>query len=162
MTLSAKARAERAAAAMLARDAASGAVGLELGRVDAGQAEMRLRVAGRHLNGHGLCHGGVIFMLADTCFAVAANSDNRNTLAQHGMISYLAPARAGDLLTATARSLSRVGRNGIVDVCVRNQNGETIAEFRGFSRSIRGRLFDEEAPGHAEHAEQADQAERKR
>jgi acyl-CoA thioesterase len=81
--------------------------------------------------------------LADSAFAFACNSRNQSTVAQHNVISYLAPGRVGDVLTATAREVSLNGRNGIYDVTVTNQDGTRIAEFRGFSRAITGRLFDE-------------------
>ena len=139
-----QARAERCAEIMLAGDAASRALGLELEEIGPGYARMGLTVGTHHINGHGVCHGGVIFTLADTCFAFACNSRNQNTLAQHAMVSYLAPGRLGDRLTAVAREVSQVGRSGIYDVRVTNQDGAVIAEFRGFSRMIKGRLFDED------------------
>jgi phenylacetic acid degradation protein PaaD len=100
-------------------------------------------VAERHANGHGICHGGITFALADSAFAFACNSRNQSTVAQHNMISYLAPGRLGDVLTATATELSLTGRSGIYDVKVTNQNAIVIAEFRGFSRAIKGQLFEE-------------------
>ena len=139
-------RAERCAAIMLAGDAASRALGLELEEIGPGHARMGLSVGAQHVNGHGVCHGGVIFTLAETCFAFACNSRNQNTLAQHAMVSYLAPGQLGDRLTAVAREVSQAGRSGIYDVRVTNQDGVVIAEFRGFSRTIKGQLFDESQP----------------
>ncbi len=138
-----KARAEAAAAAMWANDDASRWFGMELVEVDEGRAILRLPVVAHHCNGHGSCHGGVSFALADSAFAFACNSRNVSTVGQHTMMSYLAPAHVGDVLTATASELSLTGRSGIYDVRVTNQDGQLIAEMRGFSRAIKGRLFEE-------------------
>ncbi len=138
-----KERAQKAAAAMWGRDNASKWAGMELGEVDEGTAILTLAVQDHHCNGHGICHGGVTFMLADSAFAFACNSRNQSTVAQHNVISYVAPARSGDLLTACATELSLTGRSGIYDVTVTNQTGQKIAEFRGFSRAVKGPVFDE-------------------
>ena len=111
--------------------------------MDEGRATLTMTVRPEHCNGHGICHGGVTFMLADSAFAFACNSRNLSTVAQHNMISYLAPGRAGDVLTAEAHEVTQTGRSGIYDVTVTNQEGTLIAEFRGFSRQIKGQLFDE-------------------
>ncbi|MEP6020530.1 MAG: hydroxyphenylacetyl-CoA thioesterase PaaI [Paracoccaceae bacterium] len=143
MTLNAKQRAQRSAQTMWDNDNASPWFGMELTHVDEGQAEMTLTVTQNHTNGHGICHGGVTFALADSTFAFACNSRNQNTVAQHNMVSYIAPARLGDQLTARATEVSLQGRTGIYDVTVTNQDAVTIAEFRGVSRAIKGQLFDE-------------------
>ncbi|MBM2577866.1 hydroxyphenylacetyl-CoA thioesterase PaaI [Jannaschia sp. Os4] len=135
-------RAERSARAMLSRDAASAWMGFELVSVGEGAATVRLVVEAHHCNGHGTCHGGVIFALADTGFAVACNSRNQATVAMHATVSFLAPARAGDVLTATARETHLAGRNGIYDVEVAGSAGP-IAQFRGMSRAVRGALYEE-------------------
>ncbi|MDO6478771.1 hydroxyphenylacetyl-CoA thioesterase PaaI [Shimia thalassica] len=135
--------AEKSAAAMWAGDRASQDLGMSIAEVDEGRAVLNLTVAERHANGHGICHGGITFALADSAFAFACNSRNQSTVAQHNMISYLAPGRLGDVLTATATELSLTGRSGIYDVKVTNQNAIVIAEFRGFSRAIKGQLFEE-------------------
>ncbi|RMD89166.1 MAG: hydroxyphenylacetyl-CoA thioesterase PaaI [Alphaproteobacteria bacterium] len=137
-------RARAAAAAMMAADAASKWFGAELEEVREGYARMGLTVRAEHLNGHGICHGGVSFALADSAFAFACNSRNQRTVAAHDIISFVAPAQAGDRLTAEAREVVREGRSGIYDVRVTNQHGKVIAELRGFSRTIAGHLFDEE------------------
>lgn len=142
-----KERAERAAQAMWNKDSASPALGLKMENVDEGHAQLSLVVEKRHTNGHGICHGGVIFMLADTAFAFACNSRNQSTVAHHNAITYVAPARPGDQLMATATEVSLRGRNGIYDVTVVNQDNDLIAEFRGCSRAVRGHLFDEEGRG---------------
>jgi acyl-CoA thioesterase len=139
-----KERAERSAEAMWARDNASPWVGIELVQVDEGAATMTLTVSDHHCNGHGICHGGVTFMLADSTFAFACNSRNQPTVAQHNVISFIAPARAGDILTARAMEQSLTGRSGVYDVTVTNQQNQKIAEFRGFSRAVKGSLFDED------------------
>ena len=143
MSLTPKQRAEQAAAAMWEGDKASQWLGMKIETVDEGQAVLSLTVQPQHANGHGICHGGITFALADSCFAFACNSRNQSTVAQHNMISYLAPASLGDQLTATALEVSLTGRNGIYDVTVSNQNGTKIAEFRGYSRAIKGQLFQE-------------------
>ena len=137
-------RAEKSSAAMWANDRASPWIGLELGKVDEGVARMTLRVQEHHCNGHNICHGGVIFTLADSAFAFACNSRNQNTVAQNNMITFIAPGQLGDLLTAEAREVSLTGRSGVYDVRVVNQLGKVIAEMRGLSRAIKGQLFDEE------------------
>ncbi len=138
-----KERATRAAEAMWSDDDASKWLGMTLVSVDEGTAVMTLTVQQHHCNGHGMCHGGITFSLADSCFAFACNSRNQSTVAQNNMITYTAPAQVGDVLTATAREVSLTGRSGIYDVCVTNQNGKTIAEMRGLSRAIKGQLFTE-------------------
>lgn len=135
--------ARRSADAMWANDDASKWLDMELIEVDAGSASLTLTVAQHHTNGHDICHGGIIYALADSTFAFACNSRNQNTVAQHCTISYIAPARLNDRLTAKAVEVSTMGRNGIYDVKISNQNDEIIAEFRGFSRTIKGQLFQE-------------------
>jgi len=138
-----KERAEKSAAAMWADDHASKWAGMEIVSVDEGVAELSLTVQPHHCNGHGIGHGGVTFMLADSAFAFACNSRNQSTVAMHNIISYLAPARLGDRLIARAQEVVLNGRNGIYDVKVTNQNDDLIAEFRGMSRAISGTLFEE-------------------
>jgi len=104
---------------------------------------MSLLVAQHHTNGHDICHGGFIFTLADTAFAFACNSYNQVTVAQHNLISFIAPGKLGDTLTADCVELSRSGRSGTYDVSVKNQHDELIALFRGHSRTLKGQLFDE-------------------
>ncbi|WP_170790029.1 hydroxyphenylacetyl-CoA thioesterase PaaI [Ruegeria lacuscaerulensis] len=138
-----KERAERAAQVMWASDNASPWAGMQIDMVDEGQAQLSLTVAEHHVNGHGICHGGLIFMLADSAFAFACNSRNQSTVAQHNTISYITPGRLGDRLTARAREVALTGRSGIYDVTVTNQSDAVIAEFRGCSRAVRGQLFEE-------------------
>ena len=130
---------------MWAADAASKWLGMTLVEVGEGSAVLRLTVEDHHCNGLGVCHGGVTFALADSAFAFACNSRNQRTVAQHNQISYLAPAHAGDALTASAREVSRAGRSGLYDVRVTKADQTVVAEFRGACRTIGGTLID--APG---------------
>ncbi len=136
-------RAERSAEAMWAEDNASAWLGMQIDRMEEGAATLSLTVEKHHTNGHGICHGGITFSLADSAFAFACNSRNQSAVAQHNTITYVAPARLGDRLTAVAREVSLTGRSGIYDVAVRNQDGATIAQFRGCSRIVQGTLFEE-------------------
>ncbi|WP_299784844.1 hydroxyphenylacetyl-CoA thioesterase PaaI [uncultured Marivita sp.] len=136
-------RAEKAAQTMWDQDHASQWLGMELIAASEGRAVLELTVAQHHCNGHGMCHGGVIFALADSAFAFACNSRNQATVAQHNVISYIASGRLGDRLRAEATEISLRGRSGITDVTVTNQTGTVIAEFRGMSRAIKGTVFDE-------------------
>lgn len=115
--------------------------GMTLVSVDEGKAVMTLTVQKHHCNGHGMCHGGITFSLADSCFAFACNSRNQSTVAQSNMITYTAPGQVADVLTATPQEVSLTGRRGIYDVRVSAQDGKTIAEMRGLSRAIKGQLF---------------------
>jgi acyl-CoA thioesterase len=135
--------AERVAATMFANDRASQALGMRIASVLPGRAELTMTVRDDMLNGHAICHGGFIFALADSTFAFACNSYNRNTVAQGCSIDYLAPAHAGDVLHAVGVERSRGGRTGVYDIEVRNQNGRTVALFRGKSYRIDGHVVDE-------------------
>jgi acyl-CoA thioesterase len=118
---------------MLDADAASAALGIRLVEAGAGRAVLRLTVRDDHLNGFGITHGGIVFALADTAFAVACNEDDRVTVAAGADISFLRSTRAGDVLTATATRRARSGRSGLYDVTVVDGAGEVVAEFRGRS-----------------------------
>ena len=139
-----KERAERSAQAMWAGDRASAWVGMQLVEVDEGRATLQLTIRPEHCNGHGIGHGGITFMLADSAFAFACNSRNIITVAQHNTISFIAAVREGDVLTATATETTLVGRSGITDVTVTNQSGAIVAQFRGASRALGGHLFEED------------------
>ncbi len=136
--------AQRCADAMWAKDNASREAGLHIVEVSAGRAVLTMTVESRHTNGHSICHGGYIFLLADTAFAFACNSYNQSAVAQQNAITYVAPALLHDVLTATATEASRRGRSGVYDATVVNQNNETIALFRGNSRTLGERLFEDE------------------
>lgn len=126
------------AQAMWDKDLASRSLGMSLDAAGPGKATLSLTITAVMTNGHKTCHGGYIFTLADSAFAFACNSYNQNTVAQHCSVTFLRPAFEGDRLTARAREVSRIGRGGIYDITVTNQNGEHVAEFRGHSRTIKG------------------------
>ena len=127
--------------AMYEADAASRALGFELVEVRAGYARMRAAVRPDFLNGHGICHGGLIFTLADSTFAFACNSYNVNTVASGCSIEFLRPVRGGEVLTAEAVEQTVSGRTGIYDIRVINGSGETVAMFRGKSAHIKGHVI---------------------
>jgi len=139
----AQALAERVAREMLDRDPASRKLGMHIGKVAPGRAEVTMEVRADMLNGHAICHGGFIFTLADSAFAYACNSYNLSTVASGCAIDFVAPAREGDVLTARAAERSAAGRTGVYDIEVVNQRGETIALFRGKSYRIKGHVIDE-------------------
>lgn len=130
--------AEASAQAMWAGDRASQDLGMRLDRIAPGEATMSMMLTETMSNGHGNCHGGYMFTLADSAFAFACNSYNQMVVAQHCSITYLSPGRIGDRLTATAREVSRRGRSGIYDIAITNQDGVQVAEFRGHSRTVKG------------------------
>lgn len=140
-TMTADAMAKACAAAMWAEDSATQGLGMELGAVSPGRASITMAVTQPMVNGHGMCHGGYIFTLADSAFAFSCNTYNARVVAQHCSITYLAMARLGDVLTATAVEASRTGRSGIYDITVTRQDGAVIAIFRGHSRVIKGQFF---------------------
>ena len=134
--------AQRVGASMYAKDRASRGLGMQLASIAPGRAEMTMTVREDMLNGHRICHGGFIFLLADSTFAFACNSYDRNTVAQGCTIDYLAPAHEGDVLRAIGVERSRKGRTGVYDIEVRNQDGATVALFRGKSYRIDGHVLD--------------------
>lgn len=126
-----------AAESMFAADRASRGLGMELLSAGDGAAVVRMTVRPDMVNGHGIAHGGFLFLLADTAFACACNSHGPVTVAAGADIDFVAPARQGDVLVATAGERVRFGRSGVYDVSVR-RGDEVIAEFRGRSRAVRG------------------------
>lgn len=137
-----QALAEACAQAMWADDRASQELGMRIARIAPGEADLTMTVERRMVNGHGICHGGFIFALADSAFAFACNSFNRRAVAQSNTITYLRPARLGDTLTARAVQTASAGRSGITDVAVTDQDGRQVAVFRGLSRIIEGHLVE--------------------
>ena len=109
--------------------------------VGPGTARLAMTVTPAMVNGHGICHGGYVFTLADSAFAFACNSYDERTVAQHCAITFLRPAKLGDRLVADAVERQRAGRSGIYDIRVSDGAGQVVAEFRGHSRSIGGRLL---------------------
>ena len=133
-----QALAELAGKTMYERDPASQALGMALDAIRPGFARMTMAVRRDMLNGHQTCHGGYIFMLADSAFAFACNSHNHNTVGAGCTIDYLAPGRLGDLLVAEAVEQALSGKTGVYDVKVSNQDGRTVALLRGKSHRIGG------------------------
>lgn len=131
---------------MVSADHASRDAGVRLVAVAPGTATAALTVAEQHVNGHGVCHGGYLFLLADTAMAFACNSYGVSTLASGADIAFLRPAALGDELVADAVERARPGRSGLYDVTVRRRgrDGEqgrgeadtVVAEFRGRTRQI--------------------------
>lgn len=129
--------ARRSAAAMESADAAARGAGIRLLDVGPGTAAVTLTVAERHLNGHGICHGGYVFLLADAALAYASNSHGVSAVAAGADITFLRPGVLGDELVATAVQRALAGRSGLYDVTVRA--GQTVvAEFRGRTRQVPG------------------------
>jgi acyl-CoA thioesterase len=129
--------ARRSAEVMLGSDAASRTLGIELVDVGPGRARMRMRVTESMVNGHAIAHGGLVFTLADSAFAVACNSHGTVTVAAGADVEFVAPGRLGDVLLAEAVERRRYGRSGLTDVTVtREDDGSVVALFRGRSRSL--------------------------
>lgn len=136
--------AQRVGQAMFAADRASReTMGMELLECTPGRAVMRMAVQPLHLNGHRICHGGFIFTLADSTFAFACNSYNKNAVAAGCSIEFLKPAHEGDVLTCEGVEQVLSGRHGIYDMTVRNQHGQVVALFRGKSAQISGTVLPE-------------------
>jgi acyl-CoA thioesterase len=138
-------KARKVGQTMFAVDVASkDTMGMELLACEPGRAVMRMAVQPLHLNGHQICHGGFIFTLADSTFAFACNSHNRNAVAAGCSIEFLRPAHAGDVLTCEGIEQVLQGRHGIYDMRVTNQRDEVVAMFRGKSAVIAGTVFPED------------------
>jgi acyl-CoA thioesterase len=135
--------AERAAKALFEGDRASQVLGMTIESCGPGRATVSMRIRPDMVNGHRICHGGLIFALADSAFAFACNSHGHNTVAAGAAIEFLAPGREGDLLQAIAQERWRAGKAGIYEIEVRNQRDETVALFRGRSHQVAGRLIDD-------------------
>ncbi len=127
---------------MWEEDKASQALGMSLIEITPGSALMSMTVRSDMANGHGMCHGGFMFLLADSAFAFACNSHNQRAVAAGAEIHFVSPAKIGDVLTAQASEQHRAGRSGFYDVRVTDQNGELIALFRGRSATIKGHLVE--------------------
>jgi acyl-CoA thioesterase len=123
--------------AMWKEDQASSGLGMKIVDIGPGRATLTMTVAPHMVNGQRIAHGGLIFTLADSAMAFACNSHNEKAVAAHGNITFIRPGRLGDVLTATAREISRSGRSGIYDVRV-TVGDEVIAEFRGHTRTVGG------------------------
>ena len=137
-----QALAESVGEAMWSRDRATNALGMQLVSIKPGDAVIAMQVREDMVNGHHICHGGLIFTLADSAFAYACNSYNLNTVASACHIDFLAPAKEGETLEAHAIERSRSGRTGVFDVTVSTRSGTTVALFRGKSYRISGEVID--------------------
>ncbi|WP_166268562.1 hydroxyphenylacetyl-CoA thioesterase PaaI [Marinobacter caseinilyticus] len=130
--------AEECAKAMFARDRASQNLGMSIESVGPGKAVLTMTVTDDMIQGHGSCHGGYLFTLADSAFAFACNSYDRATVASGCSIDYMYGAKKGDRLIATAEEQARGGRTGVYDITLTNQDGRKVALFRGRSYEVRG------------------------
>ncbi len=128
-------RAQRQAEQMWQGDSASRGLGIELGPVSPGSASAAMTVRPDMVNGHGICHGGYLFLLADTAFAFACNTHGPSVVAAGADVAFLAPVHEGDELVATAVERSLRGRSGLYDVTV-SRGAEAVLEFRGRSRAL--------------------------
>ena len=126
---------------MYRKDIAAQHLGIALKDISPGRAIMTMRVADFMLNGHKICHGGYVFTLADTAFAYACNAYNQNTVAQGAQINFLKAVGPDTLLTASAIEKSRTGRIGLYDISVTDEEGQTVALFRGNSHTIKGQMI---------------------
>ena len=133
--------ATKSAEALWAEDTAAREHDMRLEWVKPGEASLSMVLTRAMTNGHGIGHGGFIFLLADTAFAYACNSYNQRCVAQHCSISYLKPTHEGARLVAWAREVHRAERSGVYDISVRDEEGRAVAEFRGLSRTAPGKLF---------------------
>ncbi|GAA2444358.1 hydroxyphenylacetyl-CoA thioesterase PaaI [Agromyces soli] len=120
---------------MMQRDRAAAWLGLVVERDDPGHAVVSMVVREEMTNGFGITHGGIVFALADTAFAISCNEDERVTVAAGADIAFLKSTVPGQTLTATAVRRTRSGRTGLYDVSVVDERGEAVAEFRGRSIS---------------------------
>ena len=142
---SADALAAEVARRMWDEDVACRHLGIELLEVRSGFSRLRLAVRAEFANGHGICHGGYIFLLADSAFAYACNSHNQRAVAAGCAIEFVAPAHTGDVLTAEGVERHLGGRSGVYDMTVTDQTGRLIALFRGKSATIKGTFIEETA-----------------
>lgn len=136
--------ARRCVDAMWESDSASKALGMQVDSVAKGRAQVTMTVRDDMVNGHDLCHGGMIFSLADSAFAFACNSENQSAVAASCSIDYVRPARRGDTLVAKAEVVNQGKRSGLYDVTISNQKNQIIAEFRGRSARLGHPLLDED------------------
>jgi acyl-CoA thioesterase len=146
MTATPQQIAEATREAMLKDDHATKSLGIRIEAVGPGTCTATMTVRQDMLNGHAICHGGLITTLADSAFAFACNAYNEITVASGFDVNLLAAARLGDVLTAQALEVSKAGRTGVYDIAVRNQRGEAVAAFRGRSYTMKGKPLVEGLP----------------
>src|SRR5438309_27329 len=124
---------------MFRNDRASKLLGMQIVDVSPGSATLAMTIRDDMLNGHDICHGGLITTLADSAFAFACNSYNELTVASGFSVDLLAPGRLNDVLTARCTEVSKAGRTGVYDAVITNQRGERVAVFRGRSYTMKGK-----------------------
>lgn len=127
-------------------DRASKMLGMQVLAVGPGTATVSMTVREDMLNGHDICHGGLVTTLADTAFAFACNAYNEVTVASGFDVNLVAAARLGDVLTAHATEVAKAGRTGVYDIQVSNQHGAAVAAFRGRSYTMKGKALVEGLP----------------
>jgi acyl-CoA thioesterase len=132
--------------AMWRDDRASKSLGMQVLAVGPGSATLSMVVREDMLNGHDICHGGLITTLADSAFAFACNAYNELTVAAGFDVNLIAAAHLGDVLTAAATEVAKSGRTGVYDIAVKNQRGEAVAAFRGRSYTMKGKPLIEGLP----------------
>jgi acyl-CoA thioesterase len=137
--LSPQETADRVGSSMYAKDRASRALGISVVEIGPGRAVLTMTVRDDMVNGHDICHGGLMATLCDSAFAFACNSYDELTVASGFSIDIVAPARLGDVLTARCSEVSKAGRTGVYDAELTNQRGERVAVFRGRSYTLKGR-----------------------
>ncbi|MCZ6893321.1 MAG: hydroxyphenylacetyl-CoA thioesterase PaaI [Gammaproteobacteria bacterium] len=138
--------AQAAGDSMYARDRASRELGITLDEIRPGYARMSMTVEAWMIQGHTMCHGGLLFALADTAMAFASNSHNQQHLALHANIDYLRPAKVGDTLTAEATEGNRTKRMGVYNVSIVNGDGKAVCHFRGRTYGVGGSVIREAEP----------------
>jgi acyl-CoA thioesterase len=131
--------ADRVGDSMYSKDRASQALGMKVAEIGPGRAVLTMTVREDMVNGHDICHGGLMATLCDSAFAFACNSYNELTVAAGFSIDIVAPARLGDVLTARCAEVSKAGRTGVYDTELTNQRGERVAFFRGRSYTMKGK-----------------------
>lgn len=131
-----------ASAAMHKRDHVAKELGIEITHAEVGLAVVSMTVEERMTNGLGVCHGGLLFTLADTAMAHASNAGNERTLSTTASIEWISTARIGDHLVATSRAVAQRGRNTVHDITVTNGNGDTVALVRGQTLTLGGPVLD--------------------
>ena len=139
--------ARRCAEIMWPDDHAARGLGMRIVDVGPGTAQLTMAVRSEMVNGHGICHGGFIFAVADSTFAYACNSFNHRTVAAGVDINFLAPAHLGDILTARGHARQQGSRGGVYDIEVTNQADKLVAVFRGRAARIKGHFFDPDENG---------------
>lgn len=132
--------ARASASAMWERDRTAQSLGMQLAQIGPGHAILNMRIREDMVNGHHICHGGMIFTLADTAFAYACNSYNQVTVASACQIDFIAPAREHEILEAEAIERSATGKTGVYDVTIRTNEGRIVALFRGKSHRLGGEV----------------------